>query len=70
MQTETQEFITRLTPEERLNLYAGLKRRHQQQTALDALQLADLLAHYLGSLGLDDDYDQVRATMERIRRLA
>ena len=69
MQTETKELLSRLTPEGRISLYAGLKRRDEQRVAQDALLVSDLLAHYLETLGLEEDSERVTEMRQRIRDL-
>ena len=69
MKPETQEFLDRLTPEERISLLAGLKRKHQRETAMLAGPVADMLAAQLRTLGLKQDAEYVENLSTRIQNL-
>jgi len=69
MKLETQEFLDRITPEDRINLLAGLKRKHQRETAMLAVPVADLLAAQLKTLGLKQDAEYIDNLVTRLRNL-
>ena len=69
MKLETQEFLDRITPEDRINLLAGLKRKHQRQTAMLAVPVADLLAAQLKTLGLKQDAEYIDNLVARLHNL-
>lgn len=69
MKRETQEFIDRITPEDRINLLAGLKRRHQRETAMLAAPMADLLAAQLRTLGLNQDAEYIDNLVSHLHKL-
>lgn len=59
MKPEIKELLDRISPEDRINLLAGLKRKHQQETARDAAPIASLLASQLRAIGLYQDAEYV-----------
>ena len=69
MKPETQEFLDRITPEDRINLLAGLKRKHQRETAMLAVPVADLLAAQLRTLGLKQDAEYIDNLVARLLNL-
>jgi len=66
---ETQEFLDRITQEDRINLLAGLKRKHQRETAMLAAPVADLLAAQLKTIGLNQDAEYIDNLVSKLRKL-
>lgn len=69
MKTEIQEFLDRITPEDRINLMVGLERKHQQETAMLIVPVADLLAAQLKTLGLKQDAEYIDNLIARLHYL-
>lgn len=70
MKPETKDFLDRLTLEERADLYAGLKRRHLQDTAKLAGPAADMLIGQLQILGLEQETEYLKDLRDRLYDMA
>lgn len=69
MKPEIQEFLDRITPEDRINLMVGLERKHQRETAMLVVPVADLLAAQLKTLGLKQDAEYIDNLVARLHYL-